>query len=52
VVEGLGEHLIWGYQGVEGPGAEGAGGEEIEVHDISWMLGGLKGEAREEGECE
>jgi hypothetical protein len=22
-VEGLGEHLIGGYQGIEGPGAEG-----------------------------
>ena len=32
-VEGLGEHLIWSYQGVEGPGAEGDGGEEIEVHN-------------------
>jgi len=34
VVKGLGEHLIWGYQGVEGPGAKGDGGEEIEGHTI------------------
>ena len=27
-IEGLGEHLIWGYQGVEGPGPEGDGGEK------------------------
>lgn len=51
MVEGLGEHLIWGYQGIEGPGAERDGGEEIEVHTKGWRLGGLKGEAKEEGEC-
>lgn len=22
-VEGIGEHLIWGYQGIEGPGTKG-----------------------------
>jgi len=42
-IQRRGEHLIWGYQGVEGPGAKGDGGEEIEVHAIGWMLGGLKG---------
>jgi len=26
VIQRLGEHLIWGYQGVEGPGPEGDGG--------------------------
>ena len=43
MVKGLGEHLIWGYQGVEGPGAKGDGGEEIEGHTIgsrrSWARG-------------
>ena len=52
MIEGLGKHLIWGYQGVEGPGAEGNGGKEIEVHTKVCRLEGLKGEAREEGECE
>ena len=51
MVKSLGEHLIWGYQGVEGPGANGDGGKEIEIHTTGWMLGGLKGEAWEEGEC-
>ena len=51
-IKSLGEHLIWGYQGVEGPGAKGDGGEEIEVHTIGRILGGLKGEAWEESECE
>ena len=43
-VEGLGEHLIWCYQGVEGPGADGESGEEIEVHIMGWGMEGLKGE--------
>jgi len=42
--EGFGKHLIRGCQGVEGPGAEGDGGEKIEVHTIGWGLGGLKGD--------
>jgi hypothetical protein len=52
VVKSLCKHLIWGYQGVEGPGANGDGGKEIEIHTTGWMLGGLKGEAWEEGECD
>jgi len=44
VVESLGEHLIRGYQGVEGLGAKRYGGEEIEVHTIGQGFGRLKGE--------
>jgi hypothetical protein len=51
-IQRRGEHLTWGYQGVEGPGMEGNGREEIEVHAVGWMVRGLKYEAREEGECE
>ncbi len=37
-VEGLGEHLMRGYQGAKGPGAEGDEREEIEVHIIGVSL--------------
>jgi len=33
-IEGLGEHRIWGHQGVEGPGTKGDGGVDIKVHTV------------------